>query len=287
MPNHVRLPLLCSVIVAALAAGVHGGASSDDAVQLQLGTLLFEETRYAEALQAFRRAVDSDDRSISVPARIGVVRSALRIGSSPRRSGRRSPQGRGLVQSRGVDRPRRRAVVGGQLRRGRGADARRWRWCLACRARCMASPGPRPAQPARRGDEHGAGGAEGVAARPGDSPHRRRHLGAHASLRAGRGRLHELHRPAAEQGPQREGRLVARAGPLPPVVRGARAPRPRRSGGPAAAHRALPARGRQGHRQGARQRPRSPGLRARHRLRADDGLAADGVTPASGPSPTR
>ena len=81
MPNSVRLPLLCSVLIAALAAGVRGGAPGGDAaVQLQLGTLLFEETRYAEALQAFRRAADADDRSISVPARIGVVRSALRIG---------------------------------------------------------------------------------------------------------------------------------------------------------------------------------------------------------------
>jgi len=49
-------------------------------VQFQIGTLLFDETRYAEALEAFRRAAESDDRTIAVPARIGMVKSALRIG---------------------------------------------------------------------------------------------------------------------------------------------------------------------------------------------------------------
>jgi Tfp pilus assembly protein PilF/predicted aspartyl protease len=42
--------------------------------------LLFEETRYGEALEAYRKASNAIDSSIAVPARIGLVRSALRIG---------------------------------------------------------------------------------------------------------------------------------------------------------------------------------------------------------------
>ena len=49
------------------------------------------------------------------------------------------------------------------------------------------------------------------------------------------------------------------------------------SAGRQPAHRRFPRRRRQGHRQGARQRRPPAGLRARHRLRADDDLAADGV----------
>jgi tetratricopeptide (TPR) repeat protein len=66
---------------AALVVGARGGASGNDAaVQYQLATLLFEETRYAEALEAFRLAAASDDTTIRVAARIGLVKSALRIG---------------------------------------------------------------------------------------------------------------------------------------------------------------------------------------------------------------
>ena len=80
MPDQVRLPVLALVFSTVLVVSVRGGAGQDAAVQLQIGSLLFEETRYAEALQAFRKAAESDESSISVPARIGVVKSALRIG---------------------------------------------------------------------------------------------------------------------------------------------------------------------------------------------------------------
>jgi Flp pilus assembly protein TadD/predicted aspartyl protease len=81
MPTRSRLPLVVLALSVALVASARGGAPGSDAeVQFQLGTLLFEETRYVEALQAFRKAAESTDSSISVPARIGVVRSALRIG---------------------------------------------------------------------------------------------------------------------------------------------------------------------------------------------------------------
>jgi Flp pilus assembly protein TadD len=72
---------VAAAFTAALMTGVSGRTPSKDAeLQFQLGTLLFEETRYREALEAFRHAADTDDRSISVPARIGLVKSALRLG---------------------------------------------------------------------------------------------------------------------------------------------------------------------------------------------------------------
>ena len=68
-------------MLTALVSGVQGRADVNDAnLQFQLGTLLFEETRYREALEAFRKAVHAESKNISVQARIGVVKSALRLG---------------------------------------------------------------------------------------------------------------------------------------------------------------------------------------------------------------
>ena len=75
-----RFALIAAAIVTALASGVHGRDVNDANLQFQLGTLLFEETRYREALEAFRKAVAADSKTISVQARIGVVKSALRLG---------------------------------------------------------------------------------------------------------------------------------------------------------------------------------------------------------------
>jgi len=56
-------------------------ASGDDAeVQLQLASLLFDETRFAEARDAYRKAIESTNRDLALQARIGLVRTALRIG---------------------------------------------------------------------------------------------------------------------------------------------------------------------------------------------------------------
>lgn len=72
---------LAVVVVAALVSGVYGRGPVDDAqLQFQLGTLLFEETRFREALTAFRKATQSDNKSTEIQARIGVVKSALRLG---------------------------------------------------------------------------------------------------------------------------------------------------------------------------------------------------------------
>ena len=75
-----RFALVAAALVTALVSGVHGRDVNDAGLQFQLGTLLFEETRYREALEAFRKAITADSKTISVQARIGVVKSALRLG---------------------------------------------------------------------------------------------------------------------------------------------------------------------------------------------------------------
>lgn len=76
-----RLPITLVLVTLALSTGVLGRQPGNDgAVQLQLANLLFDDTRYGEALDAFRRAARSADASVSIPARVGVVISALRIG---------------------------------------------------------------------------------------------------------------------------------------------------------------------------------------------------------------
>jgi Tfp pilus assembly protein PilF/predicted aspartyl protease len=81
MPTRPRLALLAAAVLTAMVSGVQGRADVNDAnLQFQLGTLLFEETRYREALEAFRKAVRADSKTIAVQARIGVVKSALRLG---------------------------------------------------------------------------------------------------------------------------------------------------------------------------------------------------------------
>lgn len=66
---------------AALLAAPHATSNRDDSeLQLQLASLLFEETRFHEALDAYRRAIDTSDSDLALRARVGFVRTALRIG---------------------------------------------------------------------------------------------------------------------------------------------------------------------------------------------------------------
>jgi Tfp pilus assembly protein PilF/predicted aspartyl protease len=76
------LALVAVAVLTALVSGVQGRADdiNDAHLQFQLGTLLFEETRYREALEAFRKAVRAESKTVAVQARIGVVKSALRLG---------------------------------------------------------------------------------------------------------------------------------------------------------------------------------------------------------------
>jgi len=53
--------------------------AGDAELQFQLGNLLSEETRYREALDAFDKAMQTDDQSLHVRAREGKVKTALRI----------------------------------------------------------------------------------------------------------------------------------------------------------------------------------------------------------------
>jgi hypothetical protein len=46
MPTRPRLALVAAVLVVAVVSGVQGRDVNDAGLQFQLGTLLFEETRY-------------------------------------------------------------------------------------------------------------------------------------------------------------------------------------------------------------------------------------------------
>jgi Flp pilus assembly protein TadD/predicted aspartyl protease len=68
--------------IAALVLGatlVRATATGDAELDFQLATLLFDETRYDEALQAFDRATEAEDSALVVRARKGKVRSALKV----------------------------------------------------------------------------------------------------------------------------------------------------------------------------------------------------------------
>ena len=68
-------------VCAALMVGPRAATTTNDAeLQLQLASLLFDETRFAEALQAYRNAIDAPDTDLALRARMGFVRTALRIG---------------------------------------------------------------------------------------------------------------------------------------------------------------------------------------------------------------
>jgi len=54
-------------------------AAGDAELQFQLGNLLSDETRFREALDAFDKAIQTDDHDLQVRARAGKVKTALRI----------------------------------------------------------------------------------------------------------------------------------------------------------------------------------------------------------------
>jgi tetratricopeptide (TPR) repeat protein len=75
-----RRVVLTAAACAALMAGPQARSNDDAELQLQLASLLFEETRFSEALEAYRHAIGSKDSDLALKARIGFVRTALRIG---------------------------------------------------------------------------------------------------------------------------------------------------------------------------------------------------------------
>ena len=73
--------VLVVAMATAVGLSIQGRTSGDDAeLQFQLGLLLYDETRFDEARQAFRKASESDDPKLKLRARIGVVKTALLVG---------------------------------------------------------------------------------------------------------------------------------------------------------------------------------------------------------------
>ena len=71
------------VVVGCAAVGIvaEGRRAGEDAeLQFQLATLLYEETRFDEAREAFRLAAETDDPALKLRARMGVVKTALLVG---------------------------------------------------------------------------------------------------------------------------------------------------------------------------------------------------------------
>src|SRR5687768_9139917 len=83
MSRRLKRSVQASACAAALLAGCSLALSADtggDAdLQLQIGTLLYDETRYQEALLAFTEAAKSDDARVAVSAKKGTVRTALKV----------------------------------------------------------------------------------------------------------------------------------------------------------------------------------------------------------------
>ena len=76
-----RLALVTLTVAIGLFVAVGASTPTDTPeIQLQLGRLLYNEGRFSEALTAFRFAAESEETRIRVPARMGLVQSALRTG---------------------------------------------------------------------------------------------------------------------------------------------------------------------------------------------------------------
>jgi Flp pilus assembly protein TadD/predicted aspartyl protease len=73
--------VLCATALAAGTLVIHADdkVAGDAELQFQLGNLLTEETRFREALDAYNRALATDDHDLQVRARAGKVKTALRI----------------------------------------------------------------------------------------------------------------------------------------------------------------------------------------------------------------
>ena len=85
MAASARPPLALLTLLAAvglvLAVDAFSPPPDTPEIQLQLGNLLYADGRFSEALTAYEFAAGSPEARVRVPARIGLVQSALRIGS--------------------------------------------------------------------------------------------------------------------------------------------------------------------------------------------------------------
>ena len=81
MPTSKRVSgvVVAAVVVTSLAIGADERDVVDAELQYQLASLLYEETRYVEALQAYERAAQTTDTALGIRALKGRVRSALKV----------------------------------------------------------------------------------------------------------------------------------------------------------------------------------------------------------------
>jgi len=79
VPGRTRSSIIALALLAGASLAVRGAADSDADLQLQLATLLYDETRYQEALQAFDQASQASDPQVALRGRKGVVRTSLKV----------------------------------------------------------------------------------------------------------------------------------------------------------------------------------------------------------------
>ena len=270
----------------------HAVSRSPSRSSFSSATLLFAKGRYQDALEAYQNALKAaPPDQMRAAARAASSQSALRVAEFDLRARRGREAGQGESDAR----PRRWRCTA--TRCGRRASSRRpraqYRDALAIAPELARGHHGMARALAARSQLDEAMDEAQAALRL--SP---RDLEIHHTVGAIYERMHkyeeaagaftQLRQPAAEQGPQRQGRLVARRDPVPALVRPARAVRDGSRRRRPALHRRLPAGERQG--RGARQGQRRlvAGLRRRHRRgehRASRGRPRSGS--ASRRSPTR
>src|SRR5688572_31790525 len=76
--NPLRAAFVAALVLAATFV-LRADTGADAELQYQLGNLLFEQSRYREAGEAFDRAAQGGDAVLTTRARKGKVRAALRI----------------------------------------------------------------------------------------------------------------------------------------------------------------------------------------------------------------
>ena len=79
LPGRTRASVITFALLVGATIAVRGAANTDADLQLQLATLLYDETRYQEALQAFEQATRTEDPILAVRARKGAVRTSLKV----------------------------------------------------------------------------------------------------------------------------------------------------------------------------------------------------------------
>jgi len=79
LARSTQLVACAATLLVGGSLAVRAQVGVDAELQYQLASLLYDETRYPEALQSFEQAAQSTDKAMSVRARKGVVRSSLKM----------------------------------------------------------------------------------------------------------------------------------------------------------------------------------------------------------------